>query len=667
MNILQLSDIHFGRERRIENEHFERRDEVLEKLKDRICSLPDHMKINFIVVTGDIAWWGKREEYEAALVWFRALLDGLGLSAGAIAFCPGNHDVNRSAGIRFDKDVLFDEKGNLRIDEADKCFEYSNTLTFEPLFYNYNAFCDELGAMPYMFPFKNADGHSVGSYLNGYRIITNGEKKLALVCFNTAMMAFDSGLNDDQMLMGQPQLNELLSSGVLNEADFKIALFHHAERYLHPNEQCEYGGRKATVVELMKHMDLSLCGHTETGGMPVMRQNAGSGRLLTAGASYYNDKHPNSFSVIHIDDEALDVDYCSFAWNGDEWECFNPMENYSDWRLSERAWSVADPHTRFNTVFKYGDDEFRIPFRGPDVDFVDSGAGIDYRLETMDCGGCALVFGQNEVDGRLLPYITISKRYRGSARSRLFLADYCEFCRAHQGQIGEYWIENVPDPANHMLVKEFYTAGYAGGSEMESYKALYEDLIKLEEAFDVVFNIPDAITAEWLDSIDLTLSFLKSIVDSGMFEFSRNCSLIEYRTESRETLERLAYLSSKNGEVLIKYDAEISVKFLDARISLGKCAQYIFGMVPADMYGLTRKARSFFPGDSRAVAFVPGRGKETYEVFVSDKFALKADPEWKKKLEADRLVMNIPIVRQPSPEEHMKPFLPIESMEMRIK
>ncbi len=665
MNILQLSDIHFGREGRVKGEPFERRDEVLAKLKDRICSLPDHMKIDFIAVTGDIAWWGKRDEYAAALVWFRALLDGLGLSAGAIAFCPGNHDVNRSAGIPFCKSDILDNDGNFDIDKADRCFEYANTLAFEPLFYNYNDFCDELGVVPYMFPFENADGKSIGSYLNGYRIITNGYKKLALVCFNTAMMAFDSGLNDDRMLIGQPQLNELLSSGVLNEADFKIALFHHAERYLHPNEQCEYGGRKATVVELMKHMELSLCGHTETGGMPVMRQNAGSGKLLTAGASYYNDKHPNSFTVIHIDDEALDVDYCSFAWNGNEWECFKPIDTYAQWKTFERPWNVCAPFDRYNMVFAFGDDVFRIPFIGPKISLAFTDEGNDYHIDTMDCGGCYLSFGEENVEGKNLPYARIVERYRHNAKARRLLADYSEFCDSHNGETGEYWLEDEDAPENRMLVKDFYTAKYPGGKK-GSYKALYEDLIRLEDIFDVVFNLPDEITAEWLDSIDLTLSFLKSIVDSGLFEFSRNCSLIEYRTESRETLERLAYLSGKNEEVLIKYEAEIAVLFLDARISLGKCAQYIFGMVPDDLYGLTRKARSFLPGDSRAVAFVPGKGKETYEVFVADKFASESDPEWKKKLEANRLVMNIPIVRPPSPEEHMKPFLPIESMEMKI-
>lgn len=49
----------------------------------------------------------------------------------------------------------------------------------------------------------------------------------------------------------------------------------HAERFLHPNEICEYDGRGATLPLLKDAVDLILSGHTETGGRPVLQEQKG--------------------------------------------------------------------------------------------------------------------------------------------------------------------------------------------------------------------------------------------------------------------------------------------------------------------------------------------------------------------------------------------------------
>lgn len=68
MKILHLSDIHFGRnyERTKITDPFEKRDEIMNGLLSCIGSIPEGQKPEHIVVTGDIAWFGKRDEYEEA-------------------------------------------------------------------------------------------------------------------------------------------------------------------------------------------------------------------------------------------------------------------------------------------------------------------------------------------------------------------------------------------------------------------------------------------------------------------------------------------------------------------------------------------------------------------------------------------------------------------------
>ena len=76
MKILHLSDIHFGRNyaRTKIMDPFEKRDEIMEGLLSCIGSIPEGQKPEHIVVTGDIAWFGKRDEYEEAKAWFLRIL-----------------------------------------------------------------------------------------------------------------------------------------------------------------------------------------------------------------------------------------------------------------------------------------------------------------------------------------------------------------------------------------------------------------------------------------------------------------------------------------------------------------------------------------------------------------------------------------------------------------
>ena len=69
----------------------------------------------------------------------------------------------------------------------------------------------------------------------------------------------------------------MIEGGLFETNRYKIAIFHHAERFLHPNEICEYDDRMATLPLLRDYVDLVLCGHIETGGRPVLyRQSEGA-------------------------------------------------------------------------------------------------------------------------------------------------------------------------------------------------------------------------------------------------------------------------------------------------------------------------------------------------------------------------------------------------------
>ena len=89
---LHLSDFHF----RAEGDNFSQVVSCDALARDIPSRLSDEFPLQFIVVTGDIAFSGQSSEYEIASAFFASLLDNLGLNAERLCIVPGNHDVDRS-------------------------------------------------------------------------------------------------------------------------------------------------------------------------------------------------------------------------------------------------------------------------------------------------------------------------------------------------------------------------------------------------------------------------------------------------------------------------------------------------------------------------------------------------------------------------------------------
>lgn len=197
MIILHLSDIHFGRD----NPQYKVRGEFIKKkeiLRDLLASIRDNaMKPDHIIVTGDIAWFGKKKDFDEALVWFKELLRVTNLSSSDITFCPGNHDVNRGYG-NYKTDIDY-----RNIEAIDRVYQYEYVHRMESPLYNYEKFCEALGVVPYHYP--KADKWE-SSYAIGFKDIRLPNSEVVrIVSFNTALLSFVKKYPDDQMLIGQPQ------------------------------------------------------------------------------------------------------------------------------------------------------------------------------------------------------------------------------------------------------------------------------------------------------------------------------------------------------------------------------------------------------------------------------------------------------------------------------
>ena len=180
----------------------------------------------------------QKNDFDEALLWFRELLNATKLSGSNLTFCPGNHDVNRAYG-NYQTKVSHKD-----VDTIDRLYQYDQVHLMEAPLYNYEKFCEALGATPYYYPRQDK---WESSYAIGYKDVRllSGEA-FRIVSFNTALLSFVKNYPDDQMLIGQAQIRSLLEYGIIGSTRkyYTFALFHHAERFLHTQEICEYDQRK---------------------------------------------------------------------------------------------------------------------------------------------------------------------------------------------------------------------------------------------------------------------------------------------------------------------------------------------------------------------------------------------------------------------------------------
>ena len=89
---LRLSDFHFKADGDLFSQDLMCR-ALTEDVKSR---LSEHGGLTFVLVSGDIAFSGKADEYAQAHTFFHQLAAKLSVDAERFFFVPGNHDVDRS-------------------------------------------------------------------------------------------------------------------------------------------------------------------------------------------------------------------------------------------------------------------------------------------------------------------------------------------------------------------------------------------------------------------------------------------------------------------------------------------------------------------------------------------------------------------------------------------
>lgn len=283
---LHLSDWHQG------SKEFDRevvRDKLMEDLEKREAISPDLAKIDFIIFSGDVAYSGKQEEYQAAKEQLlEPILEVVGLNSDKLFIVPGNHDLDR---------IRFELLPGALMHSLKSDAEIQNWLTDDQkrarLLDPFGAFASFVMAYT---------GQNQPDYANICRWEIGG-KKIMLIGLNSAWMCGrkDSMGNENErgyVLVGEPQIHEPLEKS--SEAEIKIAVLHHPFSWLAELDGNRVEGR------LMHECDFILHGHQHKPQVKVIHETSGDSIIIPAGACY-NRRNPtdpryaNSYNLVHLD------------------------------------------------------------------------------------------------------------------------------------------------------------------------------------------------------------------------------------------------------------------------------------------------------------------------------------------------------------------------------
>ncbi|MBN1317036.1 MAG: metallophosphoesterase [Anaerolineales bacterium] len=275
---LHLSDFHIHAS---SNQQWDE-DYVLRRMVRDIQKIAIKVKFDFILVTGDIAFSGKVEEYELAKRLFDQLLKVTNLQKEHLFVIPGNHDIDRNS-------VTFLTKsGRLSISQQSDISEILNSNKDRGL---------------YLSCFKNYFDF-IKNYFDDSYIFNNDElgfvRRLAIkntvveiLGLNSAWLAY--GDHDDcaKLALGEKQVNNVIEK--CNDADWRIAIMHHPFDWLHVCDK--YNAEDI----LLDKCDFILNGHLHYPRLKLEKTFNGNGMKIFAGACFESRETMNHYNIVKLD------------------------------------------------------------------------------------------------------------------------------------------------------------------------------------------------------------------------------------------------------------------------------------------------------------------------------------------------------------------------------
>jgi predicted phosphodiesterase len=250
-----------------------------------------------IFATGDVAYAGQANEYEAATGFFDDLIMAAGVERRNLFVVPGNHDVNRKMAAGLARTFSSRE-------QADDYF--NPEIPKVHITQKQQAFVDW-----YDHYFSGLRSFPVNSSCGPVETIDIRGVRIGVLPINSALFCQDDD-DHDKLWIGRrclgPALEELEQTG----ANLKVALMHHPLDWISSFE------RANIKADLQYAVDFILRGHLHETDIESVAGMGGEALHLAAGAAYQTRRWPNRAIYATIDAGSVTVFPIRFEDNPQE-------------------------------------------------------------------------------------------------------------------------------------------------------------------------------------------------------------------------------------------------------------------------------------------------------------------------------------------------------------
>ena len=331
LTYIHLSDIHFGQESGSENDAH---DDVKQRLIDDAAGLAGsgvYGAVDGVILTGDIAYSGKTQEYEQAGTWLDRLVDAVGCARTAVMLVPGNHDIDRgevSRGCELMIDDIW-RRGDKSLDSF-----LGSDVDREVLFRRFAGYRGFARAYGWEF-------EPDGGFASDRRVELAPGRFLRFVGLNSALVCSARDSKGQLFLGGRQRILPRRAGEEL------VVLSHHPLEWLQDSAE--------TVQFVKSRARVFMYGHEHTANV-VVEEVPVDGELLTisAGAAVppYDERVPSGYmyNLICFDwDEASDglaVEISAREWNPEITSFGRRVGMPEEARVVLRCPNFADERTR---------------------------------------------------------------------------------------------------------------------------------------------------------------------------------------------------------------------------------------------------------------------------------------------------------------------------------
>ena len=278
---------------------------VIQEMCEDIAARRENEVADFILITGDLAYSGKGEEYTLVARFLNSLSTASGVPKERIFCAPGNHDIDRRRQtfcFRGARSVLQDQNSTDAFLGSPEDEDFQTLLQREECYRDFQR--------DY---FSEQDRTVTNDGLAYVARLTIDGVRIAIVGLDSAWLA-DGGADDHtKLLIGERQVMNAIT--LVQESEYPphivVAMGHHPLHLLQDFD------RRPIQDRIERHCHFYHCGHLHDPEERAMGQSSSGCLTLAAGALFRGRQSRNAYSVITLDLLAADRAVRTLQFNPD--------------------------------------------------------------------------------------------------------------------------------------------------------------------------------------------------------------------------------------------------------------------------------------------------------------------------------------------------------------